>query len=92
MNIAIADDHPLFRGGVRTLLEATDDLVVVGEAGTGAEAIRLAETVRPDVLVLDLRLPDVNGIEVAERLTAQLPDLRILILSMHKDDKRFSRR
>ncbi len=87
MNIVIADDHPLFRSGVRNLLEATEDLIVVGEAGTGAEAIRLAETLRPDVLLLDLRLPDFNGIEVTERLKARLPELRILILSMHKDDK-----
>lgn len=87
MEIVIADDHPLFRSGVRNLIQATDDLVIVGEAGNGEEAIRMAEVLKPELIVMDIRMPDMNGVEATRLIKERHPGIHILILSMHKDDK-----
>jgi len=87
MNIVIVDDHPLYRNGIRNLLQATDDLRVAGETGSGEEAIRLAEELRPDLMLMDIRLPDLDGIEATRRIKTSFPGIRILVLSMHKDDR-----
>lgn len=87
MNILIVDDHPLYRSGIRNLIHATDDLVIVGEAGTGGEALAMADALEPDLILMDIRLPDLNGVEATRLIKERHPRIHILILSMHKDDK-----
>lgn len=84
--ILIADDHPVLRSGLRVLLAADPDLEVVGEAGTGEETLRLAEELRPDVVLLDISMPGQSGIETVRRLKAKLPALKVLFLTMHEEE------
>ncbi|HPF71216.1 MAG TPA: response regulator transcription factor [Candidatus Krumholzibacteria bacterium] len=83
--IVLADDHRMFRDGLRALLGAHDGLEVVGEAQDGLEAIDLVGRLLPDVLILDLAMPGLHGIEVARRLAQDHPRTRIVVLSMHSD-------
>lgn len=87
MNILIADDHPLFRNGVRNLLKTTDDLHVVGEASTGDEALELAGSLRPDLILMDIRMPGLNGIEATRLIKAQYPAIEVIILTMFREDQ-----
>ncbi|HLA63811.1 MAG TPA: response regulator transcription factor [Rhodothermales bacterium] len=87
IRIVLADDHALFRAGVRVLLAGTDGITVVGEAATGAEALVLVREVAPDVLVLDMEMPDMNGVEVARRLQATGAAVRVLVLSAYDDEE-----
>ncbi|WP_276356473.1 response regulator [Cohnella caldifontis] len=86
LKIVIVDDHPMFRHGVRTLLSTTPDLQVVGEAGNGEEAVALAESLQPDVMLMDIRMPGMSGMEVTRRIAAKSPAIRILVLTMFEDD------
>lgn len=86
VRILIADDHPLFRDGMRMLLETMPDLDVVGEATTGEEAVRLAETLQPAVILMDIKMPGLSGIEATRRIVAAQPQTRILIVTMFEDD------
>lgn len=92
IRIVLADDHAVFRSGLRALLEKEADLEIVGEAGTGPLAIEVVERARPDVLVLDLGMPELSGARVAERLLDRPPDsapcsdLAIVVLTMHEDE------
>ena len=86
MEIVLADDHPIVRQGLRALLEAEADFRVVGEAGDGLEAVALVERVKPDVLVLDLMMPGLAGLEVARQTKQRSPRTRVVILSMHADE------
>ena len=79
----IVDDHPLFREGVKTLVEHTPHFKVVGEAGNGEEALALAKALKPDLVLMDLSLPDQSGIEVTRQVRTFLPDTRVVIVSMH---------
>jgi DNA-binding NarL/FixJ family response regulator len=81
--LLLADDHPIVRQGLRALLAAETDLRLVGEAAEGLEALRLAERLRPNVLVLDLMMPGLNGLDVARQVTRRAPETRVVILSMH---------
>ena len=85
MRILIADDHALFRDGLRSLLEA-NDLEVVGEASNGKEAIELAWKHKPDVVLMDLGMPEVNGIEATKRLSAELPEIKVVVLTASEDE------
>ncbi len=89
LRILIVDDHAIVRAGIRSLLEGQLDIEVVGEAGRGDEAIEEALQLRPELVLLDIAMPGMNGIEVTRRLKKELPDLRILILTMHDDDEFF---
>lgn len=86
ITIVLTDDHPLFRRGLRGLLEKSEDLCVVGEAATGAEAIQLATEVAPDVMILDMQLPYTEGVDVARELAKVAPNVRILALSAYDDE------
>jgi DNA-binding NarL/FixJ family response regulator len=87
IRILIADDHGVLRAGLRALLDAEPNMTVVGEASEGAAALRSALNQRPDVLLLDISMPDMPGIEVARRLHEQYPNTRTLILTVHEDEK-----
>jgi DNA-binding NarL/FixJ family response regulator len=81
--ILIVDDHPLFREGLKSLIARDSKFDVVGEAGTGVEALRLAKELKPDLAVVDLSLPDKSGVDVTRSIRSLLPDVRIMIVSMH---------
>ena len=83
--ILIADDHAIVRTGLRTLLKAEPAMELVGEATGGYEAIDLVEKTKPDVLVLDLSMPDLDGIAVTKKIKPRFPDVHILILTIHAD-------
>ncbi|RAP74766.1 response regulator transcription factor [Paenibacillus montanisoli] len=87
MNIVIADDHPLFRSGVRNLLRTTEDLEVVGEASSGDEALELAAALQPDLILMDIRMPGLNGIEATRLIKERFPRVEVLILTMFQDDQ-----
>jgi DNA-binding NarL/FixJ family response regulator len=87
IRILIADDHPLFRTGLRSLLESVPDTEVVGEAETGAEAVKLARTLTPDVVVMDLNMPDMNGIVATRQIVRDTQDVHVLVMTMHEDDE-----
>jgi DNA-binding NarL/FixJ family response regulator len=85
--VVLADDQPLVRAGLRVLVADTPDLEVVGEAGTGAEAVRLVRETRPDVVVMDIRMPGMDGIEAARIITAGPETASILVLTTFDDDE-----
>lgn len=83
--ILLVDDHQILRDGLRTMLEATGEFHVVGEAETGGQAVALAARLRPQLVVMDLSLPGMNGIEATVELLRESPDSRVVILSMYDD-------
>ena len=86
IRILVADDHTLIRSGLRVLLDREPGLEVVAEAGTGRRALELAEAEKPDVVMLDIAMPEMNGIEVARQISEKLPRTGIIMLSMHSDE------
>jgi two-component system, NarL family, response regulator NreC len=86
IRILITDDHAIVRSGLRKLLKADPDLEVVGEASDGREALRLVETLHPDMVLLDITMPHENGIRTARRLKEKAPDLVVLFLTMHEEE------
>ena len=86
IRILLADDHPFFRDGVRLLLDATADTSVVGEASTGAEAVRVAVDLTPAVILMDINMPELNGIEAARQIVAANPAIGVLMVTMYDDD------
>lgn len=86
IRILLADDHVLVRKGIITMLESEDDLEVVGEANNGVEALELTKNIHPDLLILDIRMPEMNGLEAADKLRELNIDTKALILSMHDSD------
>ena len=86
LRVLIADDHPFFRDGLRVLLEATADTELVGEAKDGDEAVSLARTLQPDVILMDLRMPGLGGIEATREILSESPHVGILVVTMIEDD------
>ncbi len=86
IRVLVADDHPFFRDGLRVLLEAAPDTELIGEAGEGDEAIRMAASLGPDVILMDLRMPRMGGIEAMRRILKEDPDTAVLVLTMVEDD------
>lgn len=85
IRVLLADDHSVVRQGFRMILGAQADMEIVGEAGNGREAISMSEQLHPDVVVMDVAMPELNGIEATRRIMESAPHTRILALSMHKD-------
>ena len=85
ITIVVADDYPVFRKGLRSLLEAEPDFRVIGEIGGGLEAVRLAERLRPDIVVLGLKISGINGLEVTRQISRRLPKTSVVILSTYSN-------
>jgi DNA-binding NarL/FixJ family response regulator len=86
MRVLLVEDHPLFRDGLARMLESVDDVEIVAEAGTGEEAVQLAEQLKPTIVLMDLNLPKMSGIEATKRIIQKQPNIGILILTMYDDD------
>jgi DNA-binding NarL/FixJ family response regulator len=86
IQILIADDHPVFRDGLRVLLTSAAEMAAVGEATTGVETISMATTLQPDVILMDIRMPELNGIEATRQIVSNSPHIGILVLTMYEDD------
>jgi len=87
IHVILADDHTLVRAGIRALLEKLPEVKVVGEAGDGREVLNLVKAQRPDVVLMDIAMPGLNGLEAAERMARDFPDVRVIILSMHNNEE-----
>jgi two-component system response regulator NreC len=85
VNVFLVDDHMVVREGLKTLITAQADMVVVGEAGDGEEALQQIQACRPDVVIMDISMPGVNGIQATERLKQRCPEVKVLVLSVHDD-------
>lgn len=85
IRILLADDHAVVRQGFKLILNQEADMEVVGEASEGAEAVRLTQQLRPDIVIMDIAMPKVNGVEATRRIVENYPETKVLILSMHKD-------
>ena len=89
VRVLIADDHTIVRTGVRLLLQAEPDIEVVGEALNGDEALALAESLRPDVVLMDIAMPGTDGLEATRQIKARFPDMHVRVLTMHRSDEYF---
>ena len=87
IRVVVVDDHVLVRAGIRSLLEALDDIAVVAEAGDGLTALQVISRERPDVVVADVAMPGLNGIELVERIAKELPGIRVLLVSAHANEE-----
>lgn len=87
ISVMIVDDHPLFRQGLRRVIEAEDDMEVIIEVGDGEEALRLAQKMVPDVIMMDLNIPTMNGLQVTRSLKASLPNIGVIMLTAYHDDE-----
>src|SRR5260221_11302074 len=85
IRILLADDHAVDRQGFRLILSGQSDMEIIGEAGDGRQAVEQAEKLKPDVVVMDVAMPNLNGIEAYRRMGAAAPNARVMALSMHKD-------
>ena len=84
--VLVADDHGVVRQGLRALLEKSSEVSVVGEASDGREAVRLADELHPDIVIMDIAMPLVNGIDASSLIAGRVPDTKVIILSMHSDE------
>lgn len=89
IRLLLADDHAVVRSGLRMLLQAQPDMKIIGEAETGQEAIRRVAELRPDVVLMDIEMPGMNGIEATRRIKAEAPQAAVLALTMYEDDQYF---
>ena len=87
VTVLLADDHAVLRAGLRSLLSAEPDLQVVGEAGDGAQAVHLAEQLRPAVVVMDISMPVMDGLAATRQITSRVPGTRVLVLTMHAEEQ-----
>jgi DNA-binding NarL/FixJ family response regulator len=86
LRVLVADDHPLFRDGLRALLASADDAELVGEAASGEEAVSLAAELQPDVVLMDVKMPGMGGVEATRRIVQDNPHVRVLMVTMFEDD------
>jgi len=86
IRILLADDHAVMRSGLRALLQQQEDFQVVGEASDGREAVSMSESTKPDVVVMDLTMPNLNGTEASRQITTKQPETAVVVLTMHSDE------
>ena len=91
IRVLLVDDHKLVRAGLQSLIESTDDLAVVGAASDGAEAVELADALEPDIVLMDLSMPGVDGVEATRRITTSHPHVQVLVLTSFSDGERVRR-
>jgi len=91
VRVILADDHTLVRAGIRALLEKLPEVKVLGEASNGREALELVKTHKPDVVLMDITMPGLNGLEAAARMAKEFPEVRVIILSMHNNEEYYWR-
>lgn len=87
VNVVVVDDHRVVRAGLVALLSRHREITIVGEAGNGAEAVRLARALKPDVVLMDIRMPEMNGVEATRQIRAESPTVEVLILTTYDDDE-----
>ncbi len=87
IRVILAEDHTIVRKGLRSLLEGEEDIEVIGEAGDGKEAITLVEQKKPDIVVMDIGMPELNGLEATRRIRKKFPETKVLILTMHTNEE-----
>ncbi|SRR5690554_1182399 len=85
--LLLCDDHAMFRQGLRSILETEDDFRIIGEAATGREAVRYALETRPDVILMDIQMPELDGVAATKAILAEQPDARVIILTMYRQDR-----
>src|SRR5579885_2652636 len=87
IRILLADDHTILRAGLKMMLNAQPDMEVVGEAQDGRQALQEAQRLQPDIILMDITMPDMNGIEATKQIKKELPDVKVLILTMHEHEE-----
>ena len=87
IRLLIADDHAVVRSGTRELLEQQPDLKILGEASNGEQAVKMAQDLEPDVIVMDVRMPKMSGVEATRKIKSEHPDVKVLVLTAHDDDE-----
>ncbi len=87
IRVLLVDDHEIMRQGLRSLIEKTSDIELVAEAETGRDAVKLAREINPDVIIMDIGLPDINGVEATKQIVSENPEIKVLALSMHSDQR-----
>ncbi len=87
IRILLADDHALMRRGIRDLLESDSDIAIIGEAGDGREAVQLADRLKPDVMIMDLAMPELNGLDAIRQIRKEVPEIELLVFSMHDSEE-----
>ncbi len=87
IRLLLCDDHAMFRQGLRSILETEDDFRIIGEASTGREAVRYALETRPDVVLMDIQMPELDGVAATKAVLAEQPDAKVIILTMYRQDK-----
>lgn len=85
IRVLVVDDHPVFRDGMRSLLKSTPGMIIAGEAESGPEAVEMATELRPDIVLMDIGLPEMNGIEATRAMVAACPTARVLVLTMYEE-------
>ena len=86
ITVLLVDDHPVVREGLRGMISAEEDLTVIGEAASGAEALTIATSLRPDIILMDLRMPDIDGVTATEQILSALPSTRIIVVTTYETD------